>query len=218
MSETETEAAAVPGPVEGSTGAPGAAVDELAFDVTGLPGGALAALEAVLVVADEPIPAVRLASVLALPTAEVERLLTQLAEEYRGNGSTRPRGFELRQVGDGWRIYTAPALADVVGRFVTDGQSARLTQAALETLAVIAYRQPVTRGQVSAVRGVNVDGVVRTLAARGLVAEIGTDLEWCRSVRHHGILLGADGARVARRPPRSPRTFPTWTPSTESTT
>ncbi len=84
-------------------------------------------------------------------------------------------GFELREVGGGWRIYSAPAYADVVGRFVTDGQSARLTQAALETLAVIAYRQPVTRGQVSAVRGVNVDGVVRTLAGPGLVAETGTD-------------------------------------------
>ena len=151
------------------------AVDELAFDVTELPGGALAVLEAVLMVADEPIPAVRLATVLALPTIEVERLLETLASEYRGTGTGRPRGFELRRVSDGWRIYTAPAYADVVGRFVTDGQSARLTQAALETLAVIAYRQPVTRGQVSAVRGVNVDGVVRTLAARGLVAEVGTE-------------------------------------------
>ena len=155
--------------------APDVAVDELAFDVTELPGGALAVLEAVLMVADEPIPAVRLATVLALPTEEVERLLAELAAEYRGDGTGRPRGFELRRVSDGWRIYSAPAYADVVGRFVTDGQSARLTQAALETLAVVAYRQPVTRGQVSAVRGVNVDGVVRTLAARGLVAEVGTE-------------------------------------------
>ncbi|WP_298459960.1 SMC-Scp complex subunit ScpB [uncultured Cellulomonas sp.] len=154
---------------------PDVAVDELAFDVTALPGGALSVLEAVLMVADEPIPAVRLATVLALPTGEVERLLAELAEEYRGAAGGRPRGFELRSVSGGWRIYTAPAYADVVGRFVVDGQSARLTQAALETLAVMAYRQPVTRGQVSAVRGVNVDGVVRTLSARGLVAEIGTD-------------------------------------------
>jgi segregation and condensation protein B len=150
-------------------------VDELAFDVHELPGGAPAVLEAVLMVADEPVSAVRLATVLALPTAEVERLLAELAAEYRGDGAGRPRGFDLREVSGGWRIYSAPAYADVVGRFVTDGQSARLTQAALETLAVIAYRQPVTRGQVSAVRGVNVDGVVRTLAARGLVAEIGTE-------------------------------------------
>ncbi|MGY4642541.1 SMC-Scp complex subunit ScpB [Cellulomonas sp. URHB0016] len=149
--------------------------DEPALDVDDLPGGALAALEAVLMVADEPIPALRLATVLALPTARVEALLDELAAEYRGALGGRPRGFELRRAGEGWRIYTAPAYADVVGRFVVDGQTARLTQAALETLAVIAYRQPVTRGQVSAVRGVNVDGVVRTLAARGLVAEVGTD-------------------------------------------
>ena len=148
--------------------------DELAFDVADLPGGALGALEAVLMVADEPVSAVQLATVLALPTTEVERLLTELVDDYRG-GTGRARGFELRQVGAGWRIYSAPAYAAVVGRFVLDGQSARLTQAALETLAVITYRQPVTRGQVSGVRGVNVDGVVRTLTTRGLVAEVGTD-------------------------------------------
>ena len=122
-----------------------------------------------------PSPAVRLATVLALPTARVEALLDELAAEYRGENGGRPRGFEVRRVGDGWRIYSAPVYADVVGRFVLEGQTARLTQAALETLAVIAYRQPVTRGQVSAVRGVNVDGVVRTLTTRGLVAEVGTD-------------------------------------------
>lgn len=154
---------------------PDAAADELAFDVDELPGGALAALEAVLMVADEPIPAVRLASVLALPTSRVEELLDELAAEYRGERGGRPRGFELRLAGEGWRIYSASPYADVVGRFVLEGQTARLTQAALETLAVIAYRQPVTRGQVSGVRGVNVDGVVRTLTARGLVAEAGTE-------------------------------------------
>jgi len=152
-----------------------ATADELAFDVDDLPGGALAALEAVLMVADEPIPAIRLATVLALPTDRVEELLATLSAEYRGELGGRPRGFEVRRAGDGWRIYSAPVYADVVGRFVLDGQTARLTQAALETLAVIAYRQPVTRGQVSAVRGVNVDGVVRTLTTRGLVAEVGTD-------------------------------------------
>lgn len=151
------------------------AADELAFDVEDLPGGALAALEAVLMVADEPIPAVRLATVLALPTERVEQLLAELAADYRGELGGRPRGFELRRAGEGWRIYSTTAYADVVGRFVLDGQSARLTQAALETLAVIAYRQPVTRGQVSAVRGVNVDGVVRTLTARGLVTEAGVE-------------------------------------------
>ncbi|UCN16503.1 SMC-Scp complex subunit ScpB [Cellulomonas iranensis] len=144
-------------------------------DVDTLPGGALAALEAVLMVADEPIPAVRLAAALALPTARVDELLAELAAEYRGEHGGRPRGFELRQAGEGWRIYSDPAYGDVVGRFVVDGQTARLTQAALETLAVVAYRQPVSRGQVSAVRGVNVDGVMRTLTTRGLVAEVGQD-------------------------------------------
>ena len=151
------------------------AADELAFDVDALPGGARATIEAVLMVADEPIPAVRLASVLALPTPRVERLLAELAAEYRGQTGGPVRGFELREAGGGWRLYSAPAYADVVGRFVLDGQQARLTQAALETLAVVAYRQPVTRGQVSAVRGVNVDSVMRTLTSRGLVAEVGTD-------------------------------------------
>lgn len=155
------------------TGTP--SVDELAFDVADLPGGAAAALEAVLMVADEPVPAVQLATVLGLPTAEVERILHELAAEYRGELGGRPRGFELREAGGGWRVYSAPAYADVVGRFVLDGQAARLTQAALETLAVIAYRQPVTRGQVSAVRGVNVESVVRTLVSRGLVQEVGTE-------------------------------------------
>lgn len=165
-----------PGPAEVESAAAGPAVpDELAFDVDELPGGALGALEAVLMVADEPVPAVRLAAVLALPTARVEELLEELAADYRGEHGGRPRGFELRRAGEGWRIYSAAPYADVVGRFVLDGQTARLTQAALETLAVVTYRQPVTRGQVSAVRGVNVDGVMRTLTARGLVAEVGTE-------------------------------------------
>jgi len=151
------------------------AVDELAFDVADLPGGAAAALEAVLMVADEPVPAVQLATVLGVPTGQVEAILASLAAEYRGESGGRPRGFELREAGGGWRVYSAPAHADVVGRFVLEGQAARLTQAALESLAVIAYRQPVTRGQVSAVRGVNVESVMRTLVTRGLVAEVGTE-------------------------------------------
>jgi segregation and condensation protein B len=138
-------------------------------------GGALpplsAALEAVLLVTDEPVPAVTLAQVVERPTEEVERTLADLAADYTAGG----RGFELRQVAGGWRLYTRPDCAPYVERFVLDGQSARLTQAALETLAVIAYRQPVTRARVSAVRGVNVDGVVRTLLARGLITEVGQD-------------------------------------------
>lgn len=141
--------------------------------VADLPGGALAAIEAILMIADAPVSTVRLAVALGLPVERVEDLLWRLSLEY--SQATRPLGFELREAGGGWRFYSAPAFADVVGQFVTDGQSARLSQAALETLAVIAYRQPVTRGQVSAVRGVSVDGVVRTLTMRGLIAEIGTE-------------------------------------------
>jgi segregation and condensation protein B len=130
-----------------------------------------AALEAVLLVTDEPVSAVTLAQVCERPTDEVERALVALAQEYTDQG----RGFELRTVAGGWRLYTRPDCAPYVERFVLDGQQARLTQAALETLAVIAYRQPVTRSRVSAVRGVNVDGVVRTLLARGLITESGHD-------------------------------------------
>lgn len=144
-------------------------------DVDELPGGLPAALEAILMVAESPVPTERLAAAVERPTAVVEECLAGLVEETTGAAGGRPRGFELRRGADGWRVYSAPAHADVVARFVLEGQSSRLSQAALETLAVIAYRQPVSRGQVSAVRGVNVDGVVRTLLARGLIAEMGQD-------------------------------------------
>ncbi len=132
-----------------------------------------AALEAVLLVVDEPVAEVVLAQVLERPTSEVAAVLRELADEYDAQG----RGFDLRNVSGGWRLYTRPDCAPYVERFVLDGQQARLTQAALETLAVVAYRQPVTRGRVSAIRGVNVDGVMRTLLTRGLVEEAGTDGE-----------------------------------------
>jgi segregation and condensation protein B len=103
------------------------------------------------------------------PVPEVLSSVEALAAEY----STAGRGFDLRAVGKGWRFYTRAECAEIVERFVVDGQQARLTQAALETLAVVAYRQPVTRGRVGAVRGVNVDGVMRTLVSRGLVEEAG---------------------------------------------
>jgi segregation and condensation protein B len=144
-------------------------VPELSGDLPPLP----AALEAVLLVTDEPVPAMTLAQVVERPTGEVEAVLERLAREYADAG----HGFELRQVAGGWRLYTRADCAPYVERFILDGQQARLTQAALETLAVIAYRQPVTRQRVSAVRGVNVDGVVRTLVARGLVVEAGADEE-----------------------------------------
>ena len=131
------------------------------------------ALEAVLMVADQPLDQVTLASAVGYPVSEVTEALAALAGEYDAQG----RGFELRNVAGGWRFYTREDYSSVVEKFVLDGQQARLTQAALETLAVVAYQQPVSRARVSAVRGVNVDGVMRTLLTRGLVEEAGTDQE-----------------------------------------
>ena len=128
-------------------------------------------VEAVLLVADQPVTPVALATVLDVPVAPVQAALEALAAEFDRDG----RGWELRQVAGGWRVYTRADCADVVERWLREGQQARLTQAALETLAVVAYRQPVTRARISAVRGVNVDGVVRTLLSRGLLVEAGQD-------------------------------------------
>ncbi|MFJ9390238.1 SMC-Scp complex subunit ScpB [Nocardioides sp. NPDC101246] len=131
------------------------------------------ALEAVLMVADEPLEAAALASAVAHPTATVVEALKGLSAEY----TEQRRGFDLRNVAGGWRFYTREEYAAVVEGFVLEGQQARLTQAALETLAVVAYKQPVSRARVSAIRGVNVDGVMRTLLTRGLVEEAGQDHE-----------------------------------------
>ncbi len=131
------------------------------------------ALEAVLMIADQPLDHLSLAQAVGFPPDEVRVALDELSAEYTHQG----RGFDLRRVGAGWRYYTREELAPVVERFVVDGQQARLTQAALETLAVVAYRQPVSRARVSAIRGVNVDGVMRTLVTRGLVLEAGHDQE-----------------------------------------
>jgi segregation and condensation protein B len=130
-------------------------------------------LEAILLVADEPVPVVVLAQVLERPRNEVTAELQSLATEYKTDG----RGFDLREIAGGWRFYTREDCAPLVERFVSDGQEVRLTQAALETLAVVAYRQPVSRARVSAVRGVSCDSVMRTLVLRGLVEETGTDNE-----------------------------------------
>jgi len=137
------------------------------------PSGLWPALEAILLVADEPVGENILAQVLEVAQAEISAALHELAESYTALG----RGFELREVAGGWRYYTRSEFAPVVERFVRDGQEVRLTRAALETLAVVAYRQPVGRAQVSAVRGVNCDSVMRTLVLRGLVEEAGTDHE-----------------------------------------
>ena len=147
--------------------------EQLAFDVADFPGGISGAIEAVLMVVDEPVTTMALASVLEQPVADVEAALAELEAGY----AEQRRGFTLRQVGGGWRMYSRHEYAPVVEKFVLDGQQARLTQASLETLAVIAYRQPVSRSRVAAVRGVNVDGVIRTLLTRGLIEEMGHDEE-----------------------------------------
>ncbi|MET7459978.1 SMC-Scp complex subunit ScpB [Nonomuraea sp. NPDC005501] len=158
-----------PGPPLG-----GGPEEEAGEDPDGGPAPSLsAALEAILMVVDVPVPEVTLAQVLERPTHEVAAALRSLAAEYTEAG----RGFDLREVAGGWRYYTRADCAPLVERFVRDGQQTRLTQAALETLAVVAYRQPVSRARVAAVRGVNSDGVMRTLVARGLVEEAGTDPE-----------------------------------------
>lgn len=162
VDESAQDTAAAPEPE------PESETDEVVADLELAP-----ALEAVLMVVDEPVPTVVLAQVLQRTEDDVAAACAQLAGEYADQG----RGFALREVAGGWRFYSSPAYAAVVERFVLDGQQARLTQAALETLAVVAYRQPVSRARISAVRGVNVDAVMRTLLARGLVEECGTDGE-----------------------------------------
>ncbi|MFI7606055.1 SMC-Scp complex subunit ScpB [Micromonospora sp. NPDC049366] len=131
------------------------------------------ALEAILLVVDEPVSELTLAEVLEQPAERVGAMLDRIAAGYTDAGY----GFELRRAAGGWRLYTRPEYATYVERFVLDGQSVRLTQAALETLAVVAYKQPVTRSRISAIRGVNCDGVIRTLVSRGLVEECGTEPE-----------------------------------------
>lgn len=132
-----------------------------------------AALEALLMVTEEPMSTSTLATLTRTPEEVVVTTLHDLAQEY----AAQERGFDLRELGGGWRFWTRDNCAQVVERFVLDGQHGRLSQAGLETLAVVAYRQPVTRSRISAIRGVNVDGVVRTLVTRGLIEETGHDHE-----------------------------------------
>lgn len=145
-------------------------------ELPGPPGGLderglRAALEAILLVVDEPVSEATLADALEQPGDRVTAALAALSAEYDQAG----RGFDLRRAAGGWRLYTRAEQARYVERFVLDGQQTRLTQAALETLAVVAYRQPVTRSRVAAIRGVNCDSVIRTLLTRGLVAEAGME-------------------------------------------
>jgi len=133
--------------------------------------GLHAMLEGILTIADEPVSVSQLAQVTGATKAEVGAALDEIANEMR----VSERGFQLREVEEGWRMYSSEYGSQAVEKYVKEGHSSRLSQAALETLAVIAYRQPVSRGRIAAIRGVNVDGVVRTLMNRGLVQESGVE-------------------------------------------
>lgn len=132
-----------------------------------------AAVEALLLIADEPMSAEDLGVALQRPADEI----TETVEALQSHYATTGRGFTIRRESGGWRFVTATDCSELVSRYIKDGQSARLSQAALETLAVVAYRQPVSRTRVSAIRAVNVDGVMKTLVTRGLVTEVGHDAE-----------------------------------------
>lgn len=203
-SEEPAEREAVPAAVaepaaRPTTGGAGSGASTLALiDDAELRG----ALEAILLVVDEPVTEIILAQMLEQPTERVGATLTRIAEDYTAAG----HGFELRRAAGGWRLYTRPQYAPYVERFVLDGQSVRLTQAALETLAVVAYKQPVTRSRISAIRGVNCDGVIRTLTSRGLVEGCGTEPESGAFLYRTTTLflekLGLDS--VAELPPLAP--------------
>jgi segregation and condensation protein B len=129
------------------------------------------AVEAILMVADRPVDPHLLAQVTETPPAEMDQLLAEMAAAYEAE----ERGFVLVKVAGGWRFQSHPDLTAYVERFVLEGQNARLSSAALETMAIIAYKQPISRAQIASIRGVNVDGVVRTLEQRGYIAEVARD-------------------------------------------
>ena len=165
----------------------------------------LAALEAILMVAESPLPAAELARAIGVSAPQVAELLAELEADYAGRAGGRARGFRLFERAGGWRIYSAPEFHHLIERVVLAGQTSRLTQAALETLAVIAYRQPVTRGQISAIRGVNVDSVIRTLAVRGLIEEAGAEASGAMAYRTTSYFLERMGLNsVGDLPPLAP--------------
>ncbi|MBN9169712.1 MAG: SMC-Scp complex subunit ScpB [Microbacterium sp.] len=152
--------------------------DDTSSDAASAPVASVAQkLEAILLIVEEPQSLVSLATAIGAPVPAVRQAIEGLVADYDGEASGPRRGFELREVGGGWRLYVREELDDLVSEFVNTQAPSRLSQAALETLAVIAYKQPVTRGQVASIRAVNVDSVVRTLLARGLITEVSTDPE-----------------------------------------
>ncbi|MET2012903.1 SMC-Scp complex subunit ScpB [Microbacterium chocolatum] len=149
-------------------------------DDTVEPDGALDTVrrvEAILFIAEEPLSLVSLAATVGAPVPAVRQAVDTLVADYDGRADGPRRGFELREVGGGWRMYVREDHDDLIAEYVGGQAPARLSQAALETLAVIAYKQPVTRSQVASIRAVNVDSVVRTLLARGLITELFADAE-----------------------------------------
>lgn len=163
-------------------------------------------LEAILMIIDEPQSLVSLAAAVGAPVAAVRRAIEELVADYDGERAGPRRGFELREVGGGWRFYVREEHDDLVAEFVNGQAPSRLSQAALETLAVIAYKQPVSRSQVASIRAVNVDSVVRTLLARGLITEAFTDPETgAINYRTTDALLGHLGINsLDELPPISP--------------
>ncbi len=135
------------------------------------------AIEAILMIADEPQSLVSLASAMSVPVKSVKTAIEKLVADYNGESGGVVRGFELREVGGGWRLYVRESYDHVVADFVLTQNPTKLSQAALETLAVIAYKQPISRGQIAQIRAVNVDSVVRTLLSRGLITEVSSDAE-----------------------------------------
>jgi segregation and condensation protein B len=163
-------------------------------------------LEAILMIIDEPQSLVSLAAAVGAPVPAVRQAVEELVADYDGERSGPRRGFELREVGGGWRFYVREEHDDLVAEFVNGQAPSRLSQAALETLAVIAYKQPVSRSQVASIRAVNVDSVVRTLLARGLITEAFTDPETgAINYRTTDALLGHLGINsLDELPPISP--------------
>ncbi len=135
------------------------------------------AVEAILMITDSPVSMLAIAAALETPVNQVRSVIQELQADYNGENEGNPRGFELREVGGGWRIFVRQDFDWAVRMFVANESPSKLSQAALETLAVIAYKQPVSRGQVASIRAVNVDSVVKTLLSRGLISELFTDSE-----------------------------------------
>jgi segregation and condensation protein B len=164
------------------------------------------ALEAILMVTDAPISLVALATALEIPVNQVRDAVIKLRDDYDGQDGISARGFELREVAGGWRIYVRQNYDWAVKMFIANENPTKLSQAALETLSVIAYKQPIARGQIASIRGVNVDSVVRTLTSRGLVTELYTDSE--TGAIHYGttsLLLEQLGINsLDQLPPISP--------------